>query len=408
MAWRIHDHVLRGEIDNRTRHRVIGRIWLAGLDEPLTLDLEGDCHPDVAGCLLEFENPAPIPLKTRPPALRQCGTAGEMTAARKVRVFDVPVAEAYMMAKRGEQPPEHMANCLYVEWFSERSGAVVIESTDYRLKISDPVWRFTAAEIAERKRQAEEGDTSFANAVDADGAVEKWDEFRCEQLLRESDMTGEKYRRLLEKYADHPDSERIIAREMGWTSLEEMLAEEGVESGDEVEENAPDADDEDEGEDEAAEGDELDEFEEVEEEPPDPEREGIDWVHDEDERVIHPVAKHARDVMRALLDELKEGDENLREKDDALGEFSSQFMILSVKLCSALGFIARRDRYMDPCMIIAWLKRALEIHNEVLTAADAITDHSKFPATRLAYYRQELFRIREKVLAVIGQLRRSD
>ncbi|EDY17247.1 hypothetical protein CfE428DRAFT_5265 [Chthoniobacter flavus Ellin428] len=401
MAWRIHDHILRGEIDNRTRCRVTGRIWLAGLDEPLTLDLEGDCHPDLAGCLLEFENPTPIPLKTRPPALRQYGTAGEITAARKVRVFDVPVAEAYVMAKRGEQPPEHMANCLYVEWFSERSGAVVIESTDYRLKISAPVWRFTAEEIAERKRQAEEGD-SFTNAVDADGTAEKWDEFRCEQLLRESDMTGEKYRRLLEKYADHPDSERIIAREMGWTSLEEMLAEEEAESGEEGEENQASEDDEE------GEEDELDEFEEVEEEPPDPEREGIDWVHDEDERVIHPVAKHARDVMRALLDELKEDDENLRESDDALGAFSSQFMILSVKLCSALGFIARGDRYMDPCMIIAWLKRALEIHNEVLTAADAITDYSKFPVARLAYYRQELFRIREEVLAIIGQLRRSE
>jgi hypothetical protein len=386
MAWRIHDHVLRGEIDNRTPHRVTGRIWLSGVEEPLTLDLDGDCHPDLAGCLLEFENPSPVSLKTRPPALRQRGTAGEITAARKVRVFDIPVAEAYTMAKRGERPPAHMANCLYVEWFSDRSGAVVIESTEYRMKISAPVWRFTSEEIAERERQAAEGDTSFANAVDADGTVENWDEFRCEQLLRESDMTGEKYRRLLEKYADHPDSEQIIAREMGWTSLEEMLATEDVESGDE---------------------DEEEELEEAEEELPDPEREGIDWVHDEDERVIHPVAKHARGVMRALLDELKDEDENLRESEDALGRFSSQFMILSVKLSSALSFIARGDRYMDRCMIIAWLKRALEIHNEVLTAADAITDHSIFSAARLAYYRKELFRIREEILAVIGQLRRA-
>ena len=32
MAWRFHEHVLRGEIDNRTRGRVTGRIWLAGMD----------------------------------------------------------------------------------------------------------------------------------------------------------------------------------------------------------------------------------------------------------------------------------------------------------------------------------------------------------------------------------------
>ena len=44
-------------------------------------------------------------------------------------------------------------------------------------------------------------------------------------MLRESDMTGEKYRRLLEQYADHPDSERITAHEMGWTWLENALEE---------------------------------------------------------------------------------------------------------------------------------------------------------------------------------------
>lgn len=31
MAWRLHEHVLRGEIDNRARGRVTGRVWLAGI-----------------------------------------------------------------------------------------------------------------------------------------------------------------------------------------------------------------------------------------------------------------------------------------------------------------------------------------------------------------------------------------
>jgi len=50
MAWRLHEHVLRGKIDNRTRGRVTGEIWLAGIDEPLVLELAGDCAPDLAGC----------------------------------------------------------------------------------------------------------------------------------------------------------------------------------------------------------------------------------------------------------------------------------------------------------------------------------------------------------------------
>ena len=216
MAWRIHEHILRGELDNRRRGRVVGKVWLAGVAEPLVLELAGDCHPDLAGCVLTFENPAPVAMTTRPPAARQRGTAGDITAARKVRVYDIPVAEAYMMRKRGETPPEHMANSLYLEWYSELSGRVVIESADYRLQVSEPAWRFTAEDIAERERQREAGDDAFAVEVHADGTTREWDEFRNEQLLRESDAGGEKYRRLLEKYADHPDAERIIAHEMGW------------------------------------------------------------------------------------------------------------------------------------------------------------------------------------------------
>jgi hypothetical protein len=58
MAWRLHEHVLRGRIDNRARGRVVGEIWLAGIGQPLVLELKGDCAPDVAGCELSFENPS--------------------------------------------------------------------------------------------------------------------------------------------------------------------------------------------------------------------------------------------------------------------------------------------------------------------------------------------------------------
>jgi hypothetical protein len=35
MAWRIHDSVIRGEIDNREKGIVRGRLWLDGLAEPI-------------------------------------------------------------------------------------------------------------------------------------------------------------------------------------------------------------------------------------------------------------------------------------------------------------------------------------------------------------------------------------
>jgi len=40
MAFRIHDSVVRGEIDNRVKGVVRGKIWVAGRDEPVILELE--------------------------------------------------------------------------------------------------------------------------------------------------------------------------------------------------------------------------------------------------------------------------------------------------------------------------------------------------------------------------------
>ncbi len=168
MAWRIGENVVRGEVDNRTRGRVTGRVWIAGVAEPIVLDLAGDCHPDLAGCLLRFENPEPTPLTTPPPAPRQRGTAGRITAAHKVRVFDLPFEEVLALLKKGETPPEHLASALYLEWFSALSGCVVIESADYRFEISDPVWRFNAEELSARERLA-------AEAEAGDGACEMQD-----------------------------------------------------------------------------------------------------------------------------------------------------------------------------------------------------------------------------------------
>jgi len=58
------------------------------------------------------------------------------------------------MIRRKEKPPEHMANSLYLEWFSEANGRVVIESADYDLKISAPEWRMTPQEEQDRAGQA--------------------------------------------------------------------------------------------------------------------------------------------------------------------------------------------------------------------------------------------------------------
>jgi hypothetical protein len=402
MAWRLHEHVLRGKIDNRTRGRVTGEIWLAGTDQPLALELTGDCAPDVAGCELSFENPDPIPMTTKPPAPQQRGPAGDITAARKVRVFDVPIEEAMAMSRRGETPPEHMANSIYLEWFSERSGRVVIESTDYRLQISEPAWRYTKEEIAERERRIAEQETPFAIAITQDGETPEWDETRYEQFLRESDALTERYGRLLEKYADHPDSERIIAREMGWAWLEEALDQQGEEKESERETEAEDLESKI---DEEKKNEFENDIEDYELPPPDPIREGIDWVRDKRGNILHPVEKRAHDASHALLDELKAAGHSPEEEDEQLADFVSGFMTLSAKLAGALGGIARGDDFFEPGMVIAWLKRVLEILNKTIAAADAARGKSPLSTERFAYYRSELFAIREDVLELIKGLR---
>jgi hypothetical protein len=398
MAWRIHEHVLRGRIDNRARGRVTGEIWLAGIDQPLILELRGDCAPDVAGCELSFENPSPIPMTTKPP-----GPAGDITAARKVRVFDVPIEEALAICRRGETPPEHMANSLYLEWFSERCGRVVIESADYHLQISEPAWRFTREEIAERDRRVAENETPFAVAITEDGESE-WDELRYEQFLRESDARTERYGRLLEKYKDNPDSERIIAREMGWTRLEDAL-----DWQEQQKEQCPKGERAKEPEDLQEETAEDDEFEEELEEhefpPPDPKREGIDWVRDDDGDLSHPICKRAHDALHALLDELKATGHFPEAQDEQLGDFVSGYMTVSAKLAGSLGGITRRDDFYDAVMVIAWLKRVLEILNNTIAAADAVSEKLFLPPPRLGYYRNELFAIREEILELIARLR---
>jgi hypothetical protein len=228
MAWRIEESVVRGEIDNRTFGRVHGKVWLAGRGDPLVLELTGNCHKDLAGCRVTFANPAPKSDRELALAADQSGAVGDMTGARKVRVienFD------YLEMKRGKKFPEHLANCLYLEWFSRTNGRVVIESTDYQVAVSEPAWRLSSDEEIRQHEANADAMRSFmeraAGALDPreeaayDGAPK--DEFEWELFLRASDRRTTKLGELMEKFHNHPDRDRLIAREMGWTWSEEML-----------------------------------------------------------------------------------------------------------------------------------------------------------------------------------------
>ncbi|MFT3868628.1 MAG: hypothetical protein QM715_09025 [Nibricoccus sp.] len=152
MAWRIDEYVVRGEIDNRRRGSITGRIWFADLAEPITIDLKGNAWHDVAGRRLEFVNPEPKSGLPAGFASVQQGSTGDITASRKVRVPEIPLDQIgdYYAAKKPF--PWHWGNSLYFEWFSERNGRVVIESASYQLTISsEPTWQMSADEEREQR-----------------------------------------------------------------------------------------------------------------------------------------------------------------------------------------------------------------------------------------------------------------
>jgi hypothetical protein len=378
MAWRIEENVIRGEIDNRTAGRVYGKVWLAGRNDPLVLELTGNCHKDLAGCRLTFTNPAPKPDSRITLAANQRGAVGDMTAARKVRViedFD------YLAMKRGKKFPEHLANCLYLEWFSEANGRVVIESTAYEISVGEPVWRLAPDEEVRQHEANADAMRSFmeraAGALDPreeaayDGTPK--DEFEWELFLRASDRRTTKLGELMEKYHDHPDRDRVIAREMGWTAIEEMLDAEA-------------------------------EFSE-EEEPDNPGHAGLEEseaVEMDEDPIRHPLV--ARLINRsATLMELA-GD----RWDNDLEQMVGGFIAVGPKIAGALG-IVRPGRKLDNefnGLVVAKLKRAIGELSRAINAASRLKERKAELPFSIDEWVTEMLETRQEILALMNEFRR--
>jgi len=398
MAFRIHDSVVRGEIDNRVKGIVRGKIWVEGRAEAVILELKGNAWPDLAGCLLTFTNPqerVPHPhLDSLDPFQR--GSSGDLTASRKVRVFDVPLEKALEMIRRKEKPPEHMANSLYLEWFSEANGRVVIESADYELTISAPEWRMTPEEDAERARQAAAGMDDFmrklTEAIEQQERGQKhpdeeWNEHDYEKFLKESDARTDKYMELLDQYGDSAEAEAKIAKEMGWLP-EDQTEEELEQERRSIEEiNAI--------------------CEAAANEPPpepDPHREGIDWVRTEDGDLRHPLQHRC---FESALKFWHQADQLGLDKsaDNDLGQFIFEFQTTGAKLAGALNGIARGAGFTDEAFTVAYLKRALDHLHKSQAGLEAVAPKNLLPETMVAEARKELFEIREGILRLMDELR---
>lgn len=397
MAFRIHDSVVRGEIDNRVKGIVRGKIWITGRRKPVTLELKGNAWPDLAGCLLTFKNPLKRIAHHHLDSFRQeqTGIIGDLTASRKVRVMEIPMPEAYLLKKRGEHVPEHMANCLYLEWFSEQNGRVVIESTDYVLTTSAPEWRLTPEEDEQRAKDAANGMTWFMQKLSEvieqqqrgqKDPEEKWDEHDYEKLLKESDARTTKYMELLEKYGDSAGAEEKIAQEMGWNrDLTEEQAEEQSRRIEEMNRAGEEA------------------LREPETEP-DPHREGIDWVRNKHGHIVHPLQHRCSE---SALKFWKQADKlGLKKSGDGdLGKFIGEWLTTGAKLAGALSGIAQDRGTSDAGFTVACLKRALGHLHKSQAGLEAVAPRNLLPEKTVAEARKELFEIREGILKLMDEFR---
>jgi hypothetical protein len=325
----------------------------------------------------------------------QAGSIGDLTASRKVRIFDVPFEVAYAMIKRKEKPPEHMANSLYLEWFSDQNGRVVIESAEYELTISAPEWRLTPEEDVERAKQAATGMDGFIRKLTETierqqrgqkDSEEEWDEHDYEKFLKESDARTDKYMELQEKYGDSPEAEERIAKEMGW--LKELTPEERVEEDKRIEEMNRACEDA------------------LREPPPEPEphREGIDWIRDKHGHIHHPLQHRCSES--AMKFRMQTGKLGLKEaKDDDLQKFIGEWLTTGAKLAGALNGFAEGHGYRDNAFTVAYLKRALDHLHKSQAGLEALPPKKLLPEEMVAEARKELFEIRAGILKLMQEFR---
>lgn len=391
MAWRIDDAVRCGEIDNTVEGRTTGRIWIVGREEPLELDLIGDCWRDLAGTRLRFENPAPQEMAdSQALDLQQTGIVGDMTASRKNKVAMVEDEEFQRLYRDGSEIPFEWKNTLYLEWFSEINGRVVIETTAYRLEISAHEWEMDEdAEEAQKLANMNAMRDFMAQVIgrnepkdNGKHQLEELDEYAWEERLKESDRLTDAYQEVLEKYMEDADSEQKEAFVMGWDGLLDALADREESCG------AGDKDD-------AELEDDLDIFEDEDDFP-------LAECGELDDEDAHPLQQKASELAMRAMDVLPRD----AEPGSSAYQLVSCLLEVSGKLAGALN--GRSTGYEpENGYVLAVLKRCLNWLNEAVGSCQELMTREEDPdqLAALAHLRCSAFEIRDGITELRRQLR---
>jgi len=399
MAWRIDEAVTHGEIDNTVEGKTVGKIWLIGRSEPLVLNLEGDCWRDLAGTKLIFENPEPVSSDDADSLdVNQTGVVGDMTASRKAKIPTVGENEFHAYYQEDKEIPFEWRNLLYLEWFSEINGRVVVESANYTLTISNHEWDMDGdAEEAQKLSNLNSMRDFMTQVIRRPDGHEtepsgEMDEFAWEERLKESDRLTDAYQEVLEKYMEDSDSEQKEAFVMGWDGLLDALAERDEAGG-------KDFSDEDEDLDLL----ELSAFSDDEEDEDDEEfgeKNGTSF----DEEDSHPLQIRAQDLALRSMD--------LIPQDEGPGTPSytliSSLLQVSGKLAGALN--GRGSGYEpETGYVLAVLKRCLGWLNEAVGACQELlnVEEDTDQKAALEHLRSSAFEIRDEIIELRRELKQS-
>ncbi|MEN9974334.1 MAG: hypothetical protein RLZZ282_340 [Verrucomicrobiota bacterium] len=380
-----------GEIDNTVEGTTTGLIWLAGRDAPLVLTLQGDCWRDLAGTRLRFRNPSPqVPSDAEALGSNQTGIVGDMTASRKCKVPIVSNVESQSLYQHPSKIPHEWKNTLYLEWFCEINGRVVIEASNYTLQISIHEWSMDDdAEEAQKLANLNAMRDFMAQLIHRNEATGlkspiegALDEFDWEQRLKESDRLTDAYQEVIEKYMEDADSECKEAFVMGWDGLLDAMATRD-ESGDENY-----------SEDFLPYGQSVDVSYETGNEDDDRCLETDDLLFDE--KQDHPLQIEAQELAMRAMD--------VAPQHTIPGSPAYQLVTCLLNVSTKLAGVLNDD-VSERGLVLAILKRCLNRLNDAVQACQTLMMAEDDPdhLAALAHLRSSIFTSRNRII----ELRRS-
>jgi hypothetical protein len=321
-----------------------------------------------------------------------------MTASRKNKVPDVTDAELSELLTLEQDIPFVWRNILYLEWFSEINGRVVIESGSYRLKVSPHEWQMDEdAENAQKLANLNSMRDFMAQMIrrrDSDDAGSAgMDEFAWEKRLKETDRLTDAYQEVLEKYMEDADSEQKEAFVMGWDGLLDALA-------DRDEDDSDDEDDDDDDDENSAYSDDEDDddfFDELFDKD-------AETLFDDglDEESDHPLQKKAQELAIFAMEVI------VRDAGPGTPSYDliTNLLQVSGKLAGVLHS-GTPEEGPEAGLVLAILKRCMAWLNEAMRACQTLitTERDADKRKALTEIRQTALEIRNDIVALRRELK---